>query len=93
VGIPEGKTVSFDAAMAALSAINHQKTLSKVSIARPVTRLVLKAAQISQEALLPVLSDVLGATKVEHLDWELDSGAALNEFSVIAVEYGPDQKA
>jgi valyl-tRNA synthetase len=92
-GIPDGNSVSFDAAMAALSAINQQKTLSKVSIARPVTRLVLKAAPASREALLPVLSDVLGATKVDRLDWEMDASAALNEFSVIAVEYGPDQKA
>lgn len=92
-GIPDGNPACLDAAMAALSAINQQKTLSKVSIARPVTRLRLRATTAAQEALLPALADVLGATRVERVEWELASSEDANEFIVLDIEYGADQKA
>ncbi len=88
-----GDALVFDAAIATLSAINQQKTLSKVSIARPVTLIRLKANPKSIESLMPALKDVQGATKTEKVEWEPLGSMALNEFSVVAIEYGPDQKA
>jgi valyl-tRNA synthetase len=92
-GIPEGNPAFFDAGMAALGAINQQKTLSKVSIARPVTKVKLKLSPATLENLNPVFSDVLGATRTEAADFDADPSLALNEISVISIEYGPDQKA
>jgi valyl-tRNA synthetase len=91
--IPAGDPVLFDAAMAAQTAINQQKTLSKVSIARGVTTLKLKAHPDTIKALTPVWSDVAGATKTERLDTVADPEAVLNFFTVEHIEYGPDLKA
>jgi valyl-tRNA synthetase len=88
-----GDSLVFDAAIAALSAINQQKTLSKVSIARPVTLIRMKAHPKTIQSLMPALKDVQGATKTEKVEWEPQDSMALNEFSVVTIEYGPDQKA
>jgi valyl-tRNA synthetase len=92
-GIGPGNPAVFDAAMAAQGAIHQQKTLSKVSIARPVSALVLRAAPATIETVLPAQSDVMGSLKVEKLEWVGDESVPLNEFRVESIEYGPDLKA
>jgi valyl-tRNA synthetase len=91
-GIAQGNPAVFEAAMAAQSTINQQKTLSKVSIARPVTDLVLRAHPASIQAFVPASRDVLGASKVERLGWIEDESLSLHEFKVERIEYGPDLK-
>jgi len=92
-GIPAGDPAVFDAAMAAQGAINQQKTLSKVSIARAITQLKLKANPDSIKALTPALLDVCGASKVEKIETVSDSTLEKNVFVVEHIEYGPDLKA
>ena len=88
----EGNPAEFDAAIAGLSAINQQKTLSKVSIARPVIQVKLKANAQTAEALQAIRKDLMGATKVEVLECQVDDTLASNTFVVEHIEYGPDQK-
>ena len=88
-----GDPAHFDAAMAAQAAINQQKTLSKVSIARPVVLLKLKAHPDGIKNLTPVQSDVCSATKVEKLEYVSDPSLEKNQFVVQDIEYGPDAKA
>jgi valyl-tRNA synthetase len=92
-GIKAGDPAVFDAAMAAQGTINQQKTLSKVSIARPVVLIALKANPKTIESFGSAQRDVMGATKTEKIEWIADESMGLNEFSVITTEYGPDQKA
>jgi valyl-tRNA synthetase len=92
-GIASGDPEIFDSAMAAQSAINQQKTLSKVSIARAITHLKLKANAESIKHLTPALSDVCGASKVERVETVTDSTLEKNVFVVDHIEYGPDLKA
>ncbi len=89
-GIPAGDPSVFDAAVAAQTAINQQKTLSKVSIARAITLIKLKAHPDTIKALTPVQSDVCGATKIEKLETVSDSTLSTNLFLVEHVEYGPE---
>jgi valyl-tRNA synthetase len=89
-GIPAGDPAVFDAAMAAQSVINQQKTVSKVSIARPVVKVALKAHPKTIEAFGPAARDVMAASKVEHIDWVRDEALASNEFRVESIEYGPE---
>ncbi|MBU6152889.1 MAG: valine--tRNA ligase [Bdellovibrionales bacterium] len=89
-GIPAGDPAVFDAAMAAQSVINQQKTVSKVSIARPVVKVMLKAHPKTIESFLPASRDVMSASKVEHIDWIRDEALAANEFRVESIEYGPE---
>jgi valyl-tRNA synthetase len=91
-GIPAGNPAVFDAAMAAQAAINQQKTLSKVSIARPITQLKLKAHPDALALLKPALKDVAGATKAENVELLADEAAEKNTFTVTHIEYGPDLK-
>jgi len=92
-GIPAGDPAIFDAVMAAQAAVNGQKTISKVSIARPITRLKLKANAESIKHLTPVKHDLCSATKTEKLETVEDSTLAKNVFVVDHIEYGPDAKA
>jgi valyl-tRNA synthetase len=92
-GIKAGDPAVFDAAMAAQSVINQQKTLSKVSIARPVVRIELIANSKTIEAFVPAQRDVMSATKVESIAWVSDESLESNQFKVGVIEYGPDQKA
>jgi valyl-tRNA synthetase len=92
-GVPAGDPEVFDAAMAAQSAINQQKTLSKVSIARGITLIRVKANGDSIKALTPALQDVCGATKIEKFESVSDSSLEKNVFQVEHIEYGPDLKA
>ena len=92
-GISEGVPAVFDSAMALQGTINQQKTLSKVSIARPVERVLIKGASASIEAVLPALDDVRAASKVQAIEWVRDDALTPNEFSVVEIEYGPDAKA
>ena len=92
-GFRQGNPATFDAAMAAQGAINQQKTISKVSIARPVTVVELLANPASIEALIPAQKDVMAASKVEKIEWTRDASLAANEFKVGRIEYGPDPKA
>lgn len=89
----EGKPQEFDAAMAALSAINGQKTVSKVSIARPVVSVKLRASSQTLANLQRVQKDLMGTTKVETMNLEADDSLAQNTFLIDGIEYGPDQKA
>ena len=89
-GIPAGDPAIFDAAMAAQSVINQQKTVSKVSIARPVVKVVLRASPKTIECFLPASKDVMAASKVETIDWVRDEALAANEFRVESIEYGPE---
>ncbi|NDG85873.1 MAG: valine--tRNA ligase, partial [Proteobacteria bacterium] len=68
-GFRPGNPATFDSAMAAQGTINQQKTLSKVSIARPVTVVELVANTATIEALIPAQKDVMAASKVEKIDW------------------------
>jgi valyl-tRNA synthetase len=87
-----GNPDSFDAAMAGLSAINGQKTVSKVSIARPVLHVKLRAHSQTLSALEPVKRDLMGTTKVDRLDAVADDTLMQNNFVVEHIEYGADQK-
>jgi valyl-tRNA synthetase len=89
----EGNPDAFDAAMAGLSAINQQKTLSKVSIARPVVSIQLKAHPNTIASLTHVKRDLMGTTKVERMEISPDETLAPNAFVVVQIEYGPDQKS
>jgi valyl-tRNA synthetase len=88
-----GNPDEFDAAMSGLSAINQQKTLSKVSIARPVLMVKIKASAKTIQNLQNVKKDLMGTTKVERMDLVADESLAQNTFMVDQIEYGPDQKA
>ena len=79
--------------MAAQGAINQQKTLSKVSIARPITTLRLKANAKTLASLDAAKKDVMAATKTERLEGIVDDAMELNQFLVEQIEYGPDPKA
>jgi len=92
-GFKLGNPATFDAAMAAQGIINQQKTLSKVSIARPVTVIELTANSTTIEALVPAQKDVMAASKVEKIEWLRDESLLPNEFKVGRIEYGPDPKA
>jgi valyl-tRNA synthetase len=92
-GIPAGDPAIFDAAMAAQSALSQQKTLSKVSIARPIVTVRLKGNDESIKKLAPVQRDVCAAMKVAQLETVSDSTLGNNVFVVDHIEFGPDQKA
>ena len=92
-GIPEGDPAVFDAAIAAQTAINQQKTVSKVSIARPIVQLKLKAHPDTIRFFSLAKSDVCGATKTENLETIADPAMEKNVFLVEQIEYGPDQKS
>jgi valyl-tRNA synthetase len=90
--LPAGNPAVFDAAMAAQAAINQQKTLAKVSIARPITLLKMKAHPESLEFFKSAQSDVCGATKTEKLELLPDSQLEKNQFVIELCEFGPDSK-
>ena len=92
-GFKAGDPAMFDAAMAAQAAVNQQKTVSKVSIARPVVTVTLKGHPDTIKSLAPVQKDVCGATKVEKMECVSDPSLAKNLFMVQDIEYGPDSKA
>lgn len=83
----------YDAAMAAQAAINQQKTLSKVSIARAIVRCTLIANSRTQRNFQRIQSDVCGATRIESLQLEINEGMSDFEFKIDGIEYGPDLKA
>ena len=94
-GVVEGNPHVFDAAMATQAAVNQQKTLSKVSIARPIVKLVLKGNPESIKLLEQVKHDVFAATKTETsgASFVADPAFEKNVFQVVEIEYGPDAKA
>jgi valyl-tRNA synthetase len=89
-GIAAGEPSVFDAAMAAQAAINQQKTLSKVSIARPIVMLKMRAHPESAAFFKQAQFDVCGATKTEKLELLGDIALEKNQFIVDACEYGPE---
>ncbi len=89
-GVTAGDPAIFDAAMAAQSVINQQKTVSKVSIARPVVKAGMRANSKTIESFLPAARDVMAASKVEQIDWIKDEALSANEFRVETIEYGPE---
>jgi valyl-tRNA synthetase len=91
-GVATGNPLVFDAAMAAQAAINQQKTLAKVSIARPIVHLKLKANAETAECFSHAKSDVCGATKTEKLDMIVDAKLENNQFIIDTCEFGPDTK-
>ena len=90
-GIPEGNPAVFDAVLAAQSIVNQQKTLSKVSIARQIVLIKIKANEESIRNLTPVLHDLKAATKIENCELIVDATLEKNSFVVDQIEYGPDQ--
>ncbi len=91
-GLTAGVPAVFDAAMAAQAAINQQKTLAKVSIARPIVLLKMKAHPETAEHFKQAQSDVCGATKTEKLELIADTNLEKNQFVIESVEFGPDAK-
>jgi valyl-tRNA synthetase len=91
-GLTLGNPSVFDAAMAAQAAINQQKTLAKVSIARPIVMLKMKAHPETAEHFKQAQSDVCGATKTEKLELIADAALEKNQFVIDACEFGPDAK-
>ena len=89
-GIAVGEPAVFDAAMAAQAAINQQKTLSKVSIARPIAILKMKAHPESLAFFKQAQFDVCGATKTEKLELIADAALEKNQFIIEMCEYGPE---
>jgi len=89
-GIASGEPLVFDAAMAAQAAINQQKTLSKVSIARPIAMLKMKAHPESAAFFKQAQFDVCGATKTEKLELVGDASLEKNQFIIEMCEYGPE---
>ena len=89
-GIPAGDPAIFDAVLAAQSIVNQQKTLSKVSIARPVAQIKLKANAEAIKNLTPALHDLCGATKIEKCETVIDPSLERNVFVVEHIEYGPE---
>ncbi|MBS1960178.1 MAG: valine--tRNA ligase [Bdellovibrionales bacterium] len=92
-GIECGNPEIFDTAMAAQAAVNQQKTHSKVSIARAITHIKLKAHPETIKNLTIVKGDVCGATKIEKLEMVEDATQEKNAFAIEHIEYGPDLKA
>ena len=91
-GFTAGQPQVFDAAMGAQASINQQKTISKVSIARPIVDLRLKANSKTIEAFKLAQKDVMAATKTEKLSFAEDESLEANLFVVDHIEYGPDAK-
>ena len=91
-GIAPGNPSVFDAAMAAQAVINGQKTTAKVSIARPIVMLKLKANAETIENFKQAQSDVCGATKTEKLELIVDGALEKNQFVIESCEFGPDTK-
>ncbi len=91
-GITNGNPSVFDAAMAAQTVINQQKTVAKVSIARPIVMLKLKANAETIENFKLAQFDVCGATKTEKLELITDASMEKNQFVIEECEFGPDAK-
>ncbi len=89
-GIPDGNPEAFDVAMAVQAAINQQKTLAKVSIARPIVKLKIKAHPESLKWFELVQKDVFAATKTEKADCNANESLERLQVEVSDVEYGPD---
>jgi len=89
-GISAGEPLVFDAAMAAQAAINQQKTLSKVSIARPISFLKMRAHPDTAGFFRLAEFDVCGATKTEKLELISDASLEQNQFVIDVCEYGPE---
>lgn len=92
-GVAEGVPALFDTAMAAQAAVNQAKTQAKVSIARAITHIKLKANTETIKNLTVVKGDVCAATKIENLELIEDSAQEKNAFAVEHIEFGPDLKA
>jgi valyl-tRNA synthetase len=92
-GIGEGRPELFDTAMAAQATVNQAKTNAKVSIARAITQIRLKAHPDTIKNLTAVQGDICGATKIEKLALIEDSTQEKNAFTVEHIEFGPDLKA
>lgn len=88
----EGDPAVFDAAMGAQAAINQQKTVSKVSIARPIVLIRLKANPKTIAAFKPAQLGVMSATKTEKMEFAEDPSLADHLFAVDLIEYGVDAK-
>lgn len=94
-GIATGNPAVFDIAVAVQTAVNQQKTVSKVSIARPVEKLKLKMNPQSAEFFGLVKRDVGMAVKakLEAMVIESDPTLEAGLVQVLEIEYGPDPKA
>jgi len=88
---PKGAEM-FDVAVSALAAINQQKTLAKVSVARPVAKLELKAHKDTIHLLEKVWLDVKSATKTSDVKFIGVDGIQPGQFEVAHIEFGPDNK-
>ena len=89
-GITVGNPSVFDAAMAAQTVINQQKTVAKVSIARPIAMLKLKANAETIEDFKLAQFDVCGSTKTEKLELLMDASMEKNQFVIDLCEFGPE---
>ena len=85
-----GKPLLFDTAVSALTAINGQKTLDKVSIARPVVQVTLKARAATFALLEEVARDVWAATKTQKMIPEMNETLEEGVIQVVTIEYGPE---
>lgn len=82
-GVGEGIPEAFDIAVAVQTAVNQQKTISQVSIARPIEKLKLKMNAQSLELFHSVKRDVALAIKA---DPQVISVETTNEFEVGLVQ-------
>ncbi len=92
-GITLGNPMHFDAAVALMSAINQQKTLAKVSVARGVDSITISASAETLKLVEAVWSDVKATTKVRDVRWVTVADQPLCEFGLADIVYGPDLKA
>jgi valyl-tRNA synthetase len=90
--ITAGQPDLFDIAVSALTAINHAKTLAKVSIARPVVRIKLSGTSVAIQGLKTVSGDVFHATKVQVAEYSEVPSAESDPFNfqVLEIEFGPE---
>jgi len=86
-----GDENSFDVAVACWNHVNKSKSEAGVSIGRPIEQLELSANARTLEALRPVESDVIAATRAVSYRVTLDEDLADATFNITNVVYAPKQ--
>ncbi len=87
MGVDAGRPELLDVAIVALTTINQQKTESKTSVARPVSRIVIAIHPETLNDLLLVWAEVASATKVRSVEWDKNPSMEPGTLKVTAVEY------
>jgi valyl-tRNA synthetase len=86
---PPSEAGSFDAALAALAAVNKAKADAAVGMGREVLNLTLAANAATLERVKPVLEDVLAAARCQSHRLEVRSELEDGSFEALEPEFAP----